>query len=309
MKKTKTHSHNHEELSFSGERMVPKLNKGMTLYYEHLTRYLMATGLVKNKNVLDVGCGTGYGSWLLKEMGARSVSGFDISEESINYAKKNYKTTGVNFRVGNAEKFPKYKNKFDLIVTFELIEHIDDHDAFLKQVTANLQKNGTLIVSTPNKNTYQNENLYHINELTPDEFEKLLNGTFKYVELFDQRFLFSNFILPVHNKTDKEFSKIDESYIQENVNCFLPLNKLDDCRYLVAICSNSKVKSENFSISTLSVDNFSLKEGVEGLYADWSKATEENKQIKDQYQEFKDSKFYKLYQGYNLFKKLLSGNQ
>ena len=165
-----SHTHDDHDIEFTGERMVPELNQGMTLYYEHLLRYMMAGNFVKNKKVLDVGCGVGYGSWLLKESGASDVLGIDISDEAISYASKKFVVKGLEFEIGDGENLKDYKRNVDVLTAFEFIEHIKNQELFLKGVKENLKKDGLVFVSSPNKNTYQNHNHYHINKLTPKYF-------------------------------------------------------------------------------------------------------------------------------------------
>jgi 2-polyprenyl-3-methyl-5-hydroxy-6-metoxy-1,4-benzoquinol methylase len=85
----------YSSLQFSGERIVPQAencepNFASRMYQEHVARYLFASQLTKGKHVLDVGCGVGYGSQLLAELGAASVYAFDISEDAIRHAQIYY---------------------------------------------------------------------------------------------------------------------------------------------------------------------------------------------------------------------------
>ena len=73
------------------ERLVPDDSaKQHIIYDEHLIRYELAKEFVKDKTVLDIACGSGYGTKILAEAGAREVEGIDISEEAIISARKNY---------------------------------------------------------------------------------------------------------------------------------------------------------------------------------------------------------------------------
>ena len=288
-----------EELAFTGERMIPDINRGQTFYYEHLIRYLMATQFAKDNTILDIGCGVGYGCWILKKFGAKSVKGIDYSKETINYAKKKYRMKDISFEVGDAENLLINTEKFDLLVAYELIEHLKNQKKFLGGVKANLKEKGIFIVSTPNKNTYQGKNPFHINELTPNEFESLLKPFFKYVYLFDQRFLFSNLIIPVHSNSDLKLNTLNESYIVDKVTGFIPVNKIENSRYLIAFCSDQELKNiNNFSISALDIDTFSLKDGIEGMYASWNSSKEENKELRRQLNAIIDARFYKVWQSY-----------
>ncbi len=296
-----------KELEFTGERMIPEINKGQTFYYEHLIRYLMVTQFVKDNTILDIGCGTGYGAWILKKFGAKSIKGIDNSIETVKYAKKKYRMEGISFEVGDAENLLINTEKFDLVVAYELIEHLKNQNKFLEGVKNNLKEEGIFIVSTPNKNTYQDHNTFHINELTPQEFKSLLKLFFKYVYLFDQRFFFSNFITPIHTDSYLKLNKLSENYVIDKVTSFIPENNIENSRYLVAFCSDQEIKNiNNFSLSSLNVDIFSLKEGIEGMYALWNKPNKENMELKRRLNEIMDSKFYKLWQVYRRAKNSLN---
>ena len=100
---------------------------------EHVARYAMLSPFVRGKRVLDIACGEGYGSWLLKEWGAREVVGVDISADAIAVARKRFGREGVNFLFGDACRAQDFlaHASFDLIVSFETIEHVADPLAFL----------------------------------------------------------------------------------------------------------------------------------------------------------------------------------
>jgi len=117
---------------------------------DHLARYKFATEFVRDKKVLDIACGSGYGSKLLKESGAKAVDGVDISKVIIDFAKTNYCIDGINFTVANAETFSPDK-RYDVITSFETIECIDDFGAALKNFYNLLEPGGILLISSPNR--------------------------------------------------------------------------------------------------------------------------------------------------------------
>ncbi|MEK7154333.1 MAG: aminotransferase class V-fold PLP-dependent enzyme [Patescibacteria group bacterium] len=117
---------------------------------DHLARYRFAAQFVKDKKVLDIACGSGYGSKFLKESGAKTVDGVDISKEIIDFAKTNYCTDGVNFAVANAETFSPDK-RYNVIISFETIECVDDFKAALKNLYNLLEPRGILLISSPNR--------------------------------------------------------------------------------------------------------------------------------------------------------------
>ena len=102
--------------------------------------------------ILDVGCGGGLISEGVAKLGA-DVTGIDFIEENIKVAKKhaNQNKLSINYIVENFEK-EKITNKYDVIIIFEVLEHLENWKTFLKKIKKNLKSNGVLIVSTINKN-------------------------------------------------------------------------------------------------------------------------------------------------------------
>ncbi len=138
----------------------------------HVARYQLAKSFIKNKRVLDIACGEGYGSALLKQWGAKEVVGVDISEGSILNARKNFSSEGVIFICGNAEQMQSTE-KFDVIVSFETIEHISDPEAYLYSLKSVLDERGVVIISCPNDYWYYKDNEsnpYHIRKYTFQDF-------------------------------------------------------------------------------------------------------------------------------------------
>ncbi|MHB8481153.1 MAG: class I SAM-dependent methyltransferase [Nitrospiria bacterium] len=149
---------------------------------DHLERYRFASKYVSGKVVLDIACGTGYGTELLKEAGAKSVTGVDISKKAINDASQKHKISGVNFIEGSIIDFSE-SIKYDLIVSFETIEHVEDYKSALNNLKSLLNEDGILIISTPNRTVNSPQccsiddkpgGLYHVREFTFDEFENTL---------------------------------------------------------------------------------------------------------------------------------------
>ena len=102
------------------------------LEQEHLARYEYARQFVAGLDVLDVACGTGYGSQMLADAGAKSVLGVDISREAIEFARGHHASDRTRFELGDAQNlYDIPREKFDAIVSFETVEHVPNADAFL----------------------------------------------------------------------------------------------------------------------------------------------------------------------------------
>jgi 2-polyprenyl-3-methyl-5-hydroxy-6-metoxy-1,4-benzoquinol methylase len=154
----------------------------------HEKRYAFALPWCRGKEVLDVACGVGYGSALLASGSARVVGG-DVDGESIEYARTRYGAPNVEFQVLDAMALPFADAAFDVVCSFETIEHLPDRDAYLREVARVLRPGGTYLVSTPrvDRTTETPANPFHRVEYARADFEALLGAHFGDVTLYGQR--------------------------------------------------------------------------------------------------------------------------
>lgn len=215
-------------MEFAGERFIPGQG-GMELQIEHFNRYQFARQFVTGKRVLDAACGSGYGSAVLAR-DADFVAGIDISEESIAYAKENYSGARTEFQVGSIDNLPYDDASFDVVVSFETLEHVSEtvQKKFLCEIKRVLTEDGILVMSTPNHSVYSKRgaNEFHVKELKYAEFKDMLEETFEFVKLFNQQFEICNII-----SDTKSSSAWMESQVPGN-----------EAEYLIAVCANRAVK-------------------------------------------------------------------
>jgi len=228
-------------LEWTGERYVPWVEVG-EIHYEHLHRYRFAKEFVKGKKVLDLACGEGYGSLMLSEE-ADEVTGIDIDQTTISHASSKYLRENLKFLKGSITDIPiKDEKIFDVIVCFEALEHIEEHDKLLREVKRLLKSDGIFIVSTPNKRIYADQpnyqNPFHLKELYFDEFMDLLSNNFQHVYFYGQKVYPSSNIFPLHKESgpSKDFA-IEKGY-KEFV--FLPPEK-KSAMYFIAVASDSNL--------------------------------------------------------------------
>lgn len=149
----------------SGERQY-----GLTLNYiekNHLWRYNETLQYIQNKVVLDMCCGVGYGSFIMSDK-AKKVIGVDDSKEAIDFAHKHYSKPNINHYWTDFLKMLLYvKDKIDVIVAFEAIEHIKDTDKvfeIFKKINPEL-----FILSTPHLKCPIGGNKFHYRHYGMDE--------------------------------------------------------------------------------------------------------------------------------------------
>jgi SAM-dependent methyltransferase len=171
-------------LESTGERLVPDRQRGQLVHAEHLARYFYAAPLARDRVVLDAACGEGYGTAILGAAGAASVVGVDVDEATVEHAHARH---GIDVRRADVADLPFDDGAFDLVVSFETIEHVAEPERALAEMRRVLRPEGTLVISTPNPAEYLVSSEFHVRDFAPDEFERLLHSHFEQVEFAYQQ--------------------------------------------------------------------------------------------------------------------------
>jgi ubiquinone/menaquinone biosynthesis C-methylase UbiE len=145
-----------------------------------LKAYVLATNYI-NGNLLEVGCGEGRGiDWLLPKI--KHYSAIDKIAPVVDQLKKKYPQG--NFTSGNIPPLSQYaENSFESIVSFQVIEHIQDDRLFLKEIHRVLKPGGVALITTPNRPLSLSRNPWHIREYTAIELANLAKEIFSQVEM------------------------------------------------------------------------------------------------------------------------------
>jgi len=160
------------EDTFTGERLPGGGDAEFGVDMErHLAAYRWAAEQATGRAVLDAGCGEGYGASMLASVATR-VLGADV-QEAISIASSRYTKPNLSFRAMDLMTLPSLKERFDLVVSFQVIEHVVDPEGFLRALQACVAPGGTLIVTTPNRLMSVAENPYHLREWTASEMPAL----------------------------------------------------------------------------------------------------------------------------------------
>ena len=183
-------------LEFTGERFTPECAR--EIWYEHWHRYQFVQKLATGKRVLDAACGEGYGSALLAAT-ATSVVGMDIAESAVEHARRRYgRLANLTFEQGDCTALAPVDKPFDLIVSFETLEHVAAQEALVAGFARALADGGLLVISSPDKRTYSDQrgfhNEFHVRELYRDELLALLQAHFPVVQLYAQKLLFQSVV-------------------------------------------------------------------------------------------------------------------
>ncbi|MSQ15672.1 MAG: class I SAM-dependent methyltransferase [Dehalococcoidia bacterium] len=181
-------------VNFTGERVTPDImtpgHPNYPTYVEHMARYEFCRPYVGGKAVLDAACGTGYGASYLADFATRVV-GVDVDHDAVRYATEVYSKENSAYEVADCRHLPFASRSFDVVVAFEFLEHIQEQEQFLDEVTRVLAEEGVFMLSTPNEEPYnhllEEPNPFHCSELSLEEFQELMGRHFSRFDLYGQR--------------------------------------------------------------------------------------------------------------------------
>jgi SAM-dependent methyltransferase len=168
------------------ERLVPLELKGRLIEGEQLARYRWAAMMTSGKRVLDAGCGLAYGTKMLAEAGAQEVVGLDLATAVLDSVRPDMPAK-VRLEVGDIRQLPYEHDRFDLVVCFEVIEHLDDPRVALDELTRVLAPDGLLLLSSPNRDGHPAREPYRRHEADPQKLVDEVSRRFRNVRLMRQQ--------------------------------------------------------------------------------------------------------------------------
>ena len=230
-------------MEFTGERVIPGQGD-VDVFNEHRARYLFARRFSGNKKVLDAACGTGYGSALLGE-NAREVIGVDIASEAVEYARGHYASAHVHFGQADGLTLPFASGQFDFVVAFEIIEHLEKPEEFLKELRRVLNPNGLLLLSTPNRLYYTEDrgavNPFHRREFSCAEFEEILKSIFPHHAILFENHM-AGLLISGPDAAPDFAAPRPGSVLQEDRAAGQAKDSQREAHYFVALCSQQPLE-------------------------------------------------------------------
>lgn len=252
-----------EETRIIPEETAPKF------LAQHLKPYKFLRQEAKDKTVLEIGCGDGYGSAYLAE-GARKVTGIDYEEAVIYQAQNKYKRVNLGFARMDAANLQFTDNSFDIVCSFQVIEHIpeDRLSRYLSEVSRVLKDDGKFYLSTLNVEhavksplTYK-KHPAHCKEFKLEELRDLLSNLFANVKIYGlqltmkHRFYQRLKKIGIFNFAPKAVNPVSRFYKNVTINDFCIVSKnLTKAIDFICICTKRLREHSNQEKSSL---NFSL---------------------------------------------------
>jgi SAM-dependent methyltransferase len=253
------------------ERFAPD-GDGPLIRYEHLHRYALACRAVAGRRVLDLGCGSGYGSRLLRAAGAQVVS-VDLDRAAARCPPA---------ARARGEQLPFRDASFDAVVCFETLEHLPAPGALVREVARVLARDGFALLSTPDREIYSgragNRNPYHLAELTHGELRSLLAQSFRAVALYGQSVWAGSWIARLDTDgaparaEERAFRVLEAPSLDARAAARAPWSETGDARapiplYLLAACARSRQSLRRVE-AALGAESV-LHDSAQGLIGDY----------------------------------------
>ena len=243
------------------ERYVP--GDAGEIWYEHWHRYHFALPLAAGKRVLDAACGEGYGTALLATRASHAI-GVDVSADVVAAARRRYgDRPNLEYAAARCEATGLADASVELVVSFETLEHLGDPEALVREAARVLAPGGLFLVSTPNRSVYTEardyHNPFHAQELSREDFERVLAARFEKVSIFAQRVDSFSAIWPAEGTgsavTLLQAPKADPA---------APTPGLADPMYWIALCGpRAAVEAASGNVSLLSDRSHEVQAGVD----------------------------------------------
>lgn len=228
------------------------------IFQRHLIAYKEAAKIISG-TVLEIGSGEGYGVMELADKTEKYIA-IDKYDSPISEELKS--KNNIEFKQMNVPPLKGIESdSVDFVVTFQVIEHIQDDEKFVKEIFRVLKPGGKLILTTPNLFMSLSRNPWHIREYTPFEMKDILRKIFVKSEV---KGVYGNDIVMDYYQKNKESVKKITSYDIFNLQYLLPRWALQIPYDILNRFNRNKLKSENENVvSAVKVDDYSILDATD----------------------------------------------
>lgn len=206
-------------------------------------------------DLIEIGCGEGRGLELLLPK-CKTYTAIDKNELVINTLKKKHQN--LTLICGNVPPFAQFESdSYDTLVSFQVIEHLEDDELFIEEIYRVLRPGGTAIITTPNIKMSLTRNPWHVREYTKEELLRLAGKKFKKTELFG---IYGDSNVNEYYERNKESVRKIMRFDIFNLQYLLPRSVLQAPYEILNRINRNKLKETNDTmVMQISTDSFSLK--------------------------------------------------
>ena len=166
------------DVTFTGERLHEGDDRFATDIARHRAAYEVVKGQAAGGRILDFGCGSGHGTVVLAETGAH-VFGIDRV-----FPDRASRGNAAHYLLGDLNATPLRAASFDIVTSFQVIEHLDDPTIYVDAIAGLLRPDGLALITTPNILMSDGVNPYHVHEYRAGELASCLGRRFEDVAMF-----------------------------------------------------------------------------------------------------------------------------
>ena len=235
----------------TAERVSNMDKSDKIIFQRSIFAYYEAAKLVSGQ-VLEIGTGEGYGLKIISEKADKFIT-IDKFDQQIN--SKEF--TNVEFVKMNIPPLTGFANDtFDYVISFQVIEHIEDDLAYLKEIQRVLKPGGKFICTTPNITQSLTRNPWHVREYTFTELETLALKAFSSVEKLG---VFGNATINDYNEKNKVSIRKITRFDIFNLQYRLPRQLLQIPYDILNRMNRKKLLDNNYSLaSQITVNDYSI---------------------------------------------------
>jgi ubiquinone/menaquinone biosynthesis C-methylase UbiE len=223
----------------------------LVVYLRHLFAYETASEILKDRNkIIEIGSGEGYGAAYLSD-GPFDISCYDLSAEIAQHANKTYPRNNLHFAEFDGKRIPQDDNTFDAAISFQVIEHVPNVSAYLKEIHRVLKPGGIFLCTTPNrqyrlKPGQKPWNEFHLREYYDHELQKEMKNIFQISEVWGIR--------AKEELQQMEYNRVKNSKNSSPLKNLIPLSLRKWVKSSLKKNKNQPKEEENFK------DKYSLKD-------------------------------------------------